>query len=257
MTSSDRLDMQFFGRLSKEISSDKEVMDALKEERDLQGIFNVLKSYGYLQDMDFPAYVSKVLGAVDALKYYLDPDTGDFSTDAICTDEDRNLQFSFDLLHDLILHLLGRDTIQARFPLIVETENGKVRGGLKRLHNIVEWFDIAYGDCPGSGLLWAGINVQISACRIHVALHIVNACSLICACFYIRLSGIAICVCGAASTVACCQVYNICNITECFLEQYCSIGRPSVNILLIQYRANRYERASAETTQRIYGSLAA
>lgn len=154
MTSSDRLDMQFFGKLSKEISSDKEVMDALKEERDLQGIFNVLKSYGYLQDMDFPAYVSKVLGAVDALKYYLDPDTGDFSTDAICTDEDRNLQFSFDLLHDLILHLLGRDTIQARFPLIVETENGKVRGGLKRLHNIVEWFDIAYGDRAVQGKRW-------------------------------------------------------------------------------------------------------
>lgn len=154
MKLSDKLDMQFFGNLAKEISVDGEVMDALKEARELQGIYQILSDYGYLQGIAFPDYIEKVIGAVDALKYYLDPDTGDFSADAICTEEDKNLQFSYGLLHDLILHLLGRDTIQARYPLIVEVENGKVRGALRRLHNIVEWLDIPYGDRAVQGRRW-------------------------------------------------------------------------------------------------------
>ena len=100
--------------------------------------------------MTLDEYIDNAIQAGDDLRYFLDPDTGDFSEDAVSNAEEEAFKGSFKQRHDLILQLMGIPDGPARFPLIVEVENGKVCGTLERLHRVEQWFGIPYA-APATG----------------------------------------------------------------------------------------------------------
>ncbi len=150
MDKKEQREIYFFDRLSKSICEDEEAQDALKEYRHIGEIFKVLQSYGYLAGMTMDQYLEIALKAGDDLKYFLDPETGAFSEDAVSNTDEAAFKVSFEARRDLILRLIGKTHSQPCFPLIVEVENGMVRGSLERLHNTTQWFGIPYA-APASG----------------------------------------------------------------------------------------------------------
>ena len=150
MKSKEKREIYFFSRLAKTIYEDAEALDALHYCHRFTDILKVLQCYGYLTDMTLDEYVETALKASDDLKYFLDPDTGDFSEDAVSNEDEAAFRGSFQQHHDLILQLIGISDGPALFPLIVEVENGKVRGNLERLHRVAQWFGIPFA-APASG----------------------------------------------------------------------------------------------------------
>ncbi|MBE6100044.1 MAG: carboxylesterase family protein [Anaerovibrio sp.] len=145
MKNKETREIYFFNRLAKVLCADKEALDALKEYRSIGDIFRTLQDYGYLVGMTLDSYLEIALKAGDDLKYFLDPETGDFSDEAIASEEAAEFKESFLERRNLILQLLGRLHTPPRFPLIVPVENGKVRGSLERLHGVIQWFGVPYG----------------------------------------------------------------------------------------------------------------
>ena len=144
MKDKEKREIYFFSRLAKSIYEDAEALDALHYCRRFTDIFRTLRCYDYLADMTLEEYVETALKAADDLKYFLDPDTGNFSEDAVSNADEAAFKGSFQQHHDLILQLIGISDGPALFPPIVEVENGRVRGNLERLHRVVQWFGIPY-----------------------------------------------------------------------------------------------------------------
>ena len=150
MEKKEKREVYFFDRLAKSLYEDEEALDALKEYRHIGEIFKILQDYGYLAGMTMDHYLEIALKAGDDLKYFLDPDTGLFSEDAISNADEAEFKVSFEKRRDLILQLIGKSHTPPRFPLIVPVENGKVRGVLERLHGVIQWFGVPYA-APASG----------------------------------------------------------------------------------------------------------
>jgi para-nitrobenzyl esterase len=150
MKNKEKRTIHFFDNLAKLISGDAEALDALHYYYRFPDIFRILQYYGYLTDMTLDDYVETALQAADDLKFFLDPDTGEFSEDAVSNEDEAAFKDSFKQRHDLILKLMGLPDGPARFPLIVEVENGRVRGDLERLHRAAQWFGIPYA-APAAG----------------------------------------------------------------------------------------------------------
>ena len=144
MKNKEKREVYFFSRLARSINEDAEALEALYYCHRLTDILRVLQYYGYLTDMTLDEYVETALKASDDLKYFLDPDTGDFCEDAVSNANEAAFRGSFRQHHDLILQLIGISDGPVRFPLIVEVENGRVRGNLERLHRVAQWFGIPY-----------------------------------------------------------------------------------------------------------------
>lgn len=145
MEKKEKREIYFFDHLAKNLYEDAEALAALKEYHNVGDIFRILQDYGYLIGMSLDSYLEIALQAGDDLKYFLDPETGDFSEDAISNQEEAEFKAAFMERRNLIMKLLGRSHTPPRFPLIVSVENGKVRGSLERLHGVIQWFDIPYG----------------------------------------------------------------------------------------------------------------
>jgi para-nitrobenzyl esterase len=150
MKNKEKREIYFFDRLAKLISEDAEALDALHYYHRFTDMLRILQYYGYLTDMTLDEYTDNAMQAADDLRYFLDPDTGDFSEDAVSNADELAFRGSFQQRHDLILQLMGISDGPARFPLIVEVENGRVRGNLERLHFVAQWFGIPYA-APTSG----------------------------------------------------------------------------------------------------------
>ena len=144
MKKKENREVYFFDRLAKALCEDKDALDALKEYRHIGTIFKILQDYGYLAGMKIAQYLQLALQASDDLKYFLDPETGAFSEDAISSTDEADFKASFEERRDLILLLIGKASNPPNFPRIVPVENGKVRGSLERLHGVVQWFNIPY-----------------------------------------------------------------------------------------------------------------
>ena len=147
-------EIYFFDRLAKALFEDAEALDAIAEYHSIADIFKILQAYGYLAGMALSGYLRLALKAGDDLKYFLDPETGKFSEDAVFDEEGEEFRASFDTRHDLILRLIGKTRTPPLFPMIVEVENGKVRGAMERLHNVVSWFGIPYAAEAVGPLRW-------------------------------------------------------------------------------------------------------
>lgn len=154
MKSKEKREIYFFSRLAKSIYEDAEALDALHYCRRFTDILRTLQYYGYLADMTLDEYVETAMKASDDLKYFLDPDTGDFSEDAVSNADEAAFKGSFQQHHDLILQLIGISDGPALFPLIVEVENGRVRGNLERLHRVAQWFGIPYAASASGENRW-------------------------------------------------------------------------------------------------------
>ena len=79
----EKREIYFFDHLAKNLYEDAEALAALKEYHNVGDIFRILQDYGYLIGMSLDSYLEIALQAGDDLKYFLDPETGDFSEDAI------------------------------------------------------------------------------------------------------------------------------------------------------------------------------
>lgn len=150
MKNKEKHTIYFFDNLAKLISGDAEALEALHYYYRFPDIFRILQYYGYLTDTTLDDYVETAMQAADDLKFFLDPDTGEFSEDAVSDADEEAFKGSFKQRHDLILKLMGLPDGPARFPLIVEVENGRVRGDLERLHRVAQWFGIPYA-APAAG----------------------------------------------------------------------------------------------------------
>ena len=150
MKNKEKRAIYFFDRLAKLISEDPDVLNVLHYYRRFTDMFRILQYYGYLTDMTLDEYIENAIQAGDDLRYFLDPDTGDFSEDAVSNADEETFKGSFKQRHDLILQLMGIPDGPARFPLIVEVENGRVCGALERLHRVEQWFGIPYA-APATG----------------------------------------------------------------------------------------------------------
>ncbi len=95
MKSKEKREIYFFSRLAKTIYEDAEALDALHYCHRFTDILKVLQCYGYLTDMTLDEYVETALKASDDLKYFLDPDTGDFSEDAVSNEDEAAFRGSF------------------------------------------------------------------------------------------------------------------------------------------------------------------
>ena len=95
MKNKETREIYFFNRLAKVLCADKEALDALKEYRSIGDIFRTLQDYGYLVGMTLDSYLEIALKAGDDLKYFLDPETGDFSDEAIASEEAAEFKESF------------------------------------------------------------------------------------------------------------------------------------------------------------------
>ena len=95
MKSKEKREIYFFSRLAKSIYDDAEALDALHYCRRFTDILRTLQYYGYLTDMTLDEYVETALKASDDLKYFLDPDTGDFSEDAVSNADEAAFRGSF------------------------------------------------------------------------------------------------------------------------------------------------------------------
>ena len=102
--------------MAKSIYEDAEALDALHYCRRFTDIFRTLRCYDYLADMTLEEYVETALKAADDLKYFLDPDTGNFSEDAVSNADEAAFKGSFQQHHDLILQLIGISDGPALFP---------------------------------------------------------------------------------------------------------------------------------------------
>ncbi len=147
-------EIYFFDRLAKALHEDKEALDAIAEYHNIADIFKILQAYGYLAGMALGGYLKLALKAGDDLKYFLDPETGKFSEDAVFDEEGEEFRTAFDVRHDLILRLIGKTRNHPVFPMLVTVENGKIRGTMERLHNVINWYGIPYAADAVGPLRW-------------------------------------------------------------------------------------------------------
>ena len=115
MEKKEKREIYFFDHLAKNLYEDAEALAALKEYHNVGDIFRILQDYGYLIGMSLDSYLEIALQAGDDLKYFLDPETGDFSEDAISNQEEAEFKASFMERRNLIMKLLGRSHTPPRF----------------------------------------------------------------------------------------------------------------------------------------------
>ena len=98
MKDKEKREVYFFSRLAKALYEDVEALEALHYCHSFSDILTTLQCYGYLKEMTLEGYVETALQAADDLKYFLDPDTGDFSEDAVSNEDEAS-----DVLEERVL----------------------------------------------------------------------------------------------------------------------------------------------------------